>query len=111
MEMPMEPIRMFEETDESLNARKAQYEINKPIFQELLDAARVKVDRIAFCGQVPVNVTGAVSGQYIVAANDNGAIKGVAVNEDDLTMAQYIKAVGKVIKVVDGRPTIIVKIS
>jgi hypothetical protein len=109
--LPTEPLRLPDEEDESLNARKAQYAIDKPIYEAALQVARAKVDRIAFCGQVPVNVTGAVSGQYIVPVNDNGAIKGIAIDEDDLTMSQYIKAVGKVIKVVDGRPTIIVKIS
>ena len=108
--LPTEPIRLPDEEDESLNARKAQYAIDKPIYEAALQVARAKVDRIAFCGQVPVNVTGAVSGQYIVPVNDNGAIKGIAINEDDLTMSQYIKAVGKVIKVVNGIPTIIVKI-
>ena len=111
MVLPTEPIRMSEETDESLNARKAQYLIDKPIYEAALQVARAKVDRIAFSGQVPVNVTGAVSGQYIIPVDDNGAIKGIAVNEDDLTMSQYIKAVGKVIKVVNDRPTIIVKVS
>jgi hypothetical protein len=109
--LPMDPIREPEETDESLNARKAQYAIDKPIYDEALQVARVRVDRIAFSGQVPVNVTGAVPGQFIVPVNDNGAIKGIAVNEDDLTMSQYIKAVGKVVKVVNGKPTIIVKVS
>jgi hypothetical protein len=111
MILPTEPIRMSEETDESLNARKAQYAIDKPIYEAALQVARAKVDRIAFSGQVPVNVTGAVAGQYIIPVNDNGAIKGIAVNENDLTMSQYIKAVGKVIKVVNGKPTIIVKVS
>jgi hypothetical protein len=107
----MRPLQLETETDESYAQRLAEYEIEKPIFDAKLEAARQKVDRIAFSGQVPVNVTGAVSGQYIVPVNDNGAIKGIAVNEDDLTMSQYIKAVGKVIKVVNGKPTIIVKVS
>jgi hypothetical protein len=83
----------------------------KDSFKLALENARQTVDRIAFCGQVPVNVTSATVGQYIIPFNDNGAIKGVAINEDDLTMSQYIKSVGKVIKVVDGKPTIIVKVA
>jgi hypothetical protein len=105
------PIQADGESDESFAQKLAQYEIDKPIFDIKFEAARAKVDRISFCGQVPVNVTGAVPGQFIVPVNDNGAIKGIAVNEDDLTMSQYIKAVGKVIKVVNGKPTIIVKVS
>jgi hypothetical protein len=107
----MDPIRGPEESEEVFNQRKAQYAIDKPIYDEVLRVARIRVDRIAFSGQVPVNVTGAVPGQYIVPVNDNGAIKGIAVNENDLTMSQYIKAVGKVVKVVNGKPTIIVKVS
>jgi hypothetical protein len=77
---------------------------------EGLEAARQKVDRIAFAGQVPVNVLGATPGQYIVPINDNGAIKGVAVSNP--TFEQYQAAVGKVIAVQDdGRARIIVKIA
>jgi hypothetical protein len=77
---------------------------------EGLEAARQKVDRIAFAGQVPVNVLGATPGQYIVPANNNGAIKGVAVSNP--SFEQYQAAVGKVIAVEDdGRAKIIVKIA
>jgi hypothetical protein len=77
---------------------------------EGLEAARQKVDRIAFAGQVPVNVLGATPGQYIVPINDNGAIKGVAVSNP--SFEQYQAAVGKVIAVEDdGRARIIVKIA
>lgn len=100
-----------DETDAVFNERKAQYEIDEASYTVLLEEARQKVDRIAFSGQVPINVTGAVAGQYIVPVNDNGSIKGIAVNEADLTMAQYIKAVGKVISVKNGKPTIIVKVA
>ena len=100
-----------DETDAVFNERKAQYEIDMASYTVLLEEARQKVDRIAFSGQVPINVTGAVAGQYIVPVNDNGSIKGIAVNEADLTMAQYIKSVGKVISVKNGKPTIIVKVA
>jgi hypothetical protein len=67
-----------------------------------MEAARATVDRIAFCGQVPVNVTGATAGQYIIPVNDNGAIKGEAVSNP--TFEQYQIAVGKVIAIEsDGR--------
>jgi hypothetical protein len=75
-----------------------------------LEAAREKVDRIAFCGQTPVNVLGATPGQYIVPVNDNGAIKGEAVSNP--TFEQYQAAVGKVIAIEDdGRARIIVKVA
>ena len=77
---------------------------------EGLEKARQTVDRIAFAGQVPVNVLGATAGQYIVPVNDNGAIKGEAVSNP--TFEQYQLAVGKVIAIeTDGRAKIIVKIS
>ena len=77
---------------------------------EGLETARQKVDRIAFAGQVPVNVLGATPGQYIVPINDNGAIKGAAVSNP--TFEQYQSAVGKVIAVQDdGRALIIVKVA
>jgi hypothetical protein len=77
---------------------------------EGLEEARQKVDRIAFSGQVPVNVLDATPGQYIVPVNDNGAIKGVAVSSP--TFEQYQAAVGKVIAIEDdGRARIIVKVA
>jgi hypothetical protein len=78
--------------------------------EEGLEAARQLVDRIAFAGQVPVNVTGATAGQYIIPVNNNGAIKGEAVSNP--TFEQYQVAVGKVIAIeADGRARIIVKVA
>jgi hypothetical protein len=79
-------------------------------FEAALEAARQTVDRIAFAGQVPVNVLGATAGQYIIPVNDNGAIKGEAVSNP--TFEQYKTAVGKVIAIEsDGRAKIIVKVA
>lgn len=87
--------------------------VDGPIYDEWVDrreAARALVDRIAFAGQVPVNVTGATPGQYIVPVDDNGAIKGEAVSNP--TFEQYQLAVGKVIAIEqDGRARIIVKVA
>jgi hypothetical protein len=77
---------------------------------EGLEVARQKVDRIAFAGQVPVNVIGAVAGQYIIPFNDNGAIRGQAISNP--TFEQYQQSVGKVIAIEqDGRARIIVKVA
>jgi hypothetical protein len=79
------------------------------LYQEKLESARQTVDRIAFAGQVPVNVMGAIAGQYIIPVNDNGSIKGEAVSNP--TFEQYQLAVGKVIAIEsDGRAKIIVKV-
>ena len=101
--------------EEALGLTKPQddaTEEEKATFEAALEAARQTVDRIAFAGQVPVNVTGANAGQFIVPTNDNGSIIGVAVNEADMTLSQYMKAVGKVIAIEqDGRAKIIVKVA
>lgn len=77
---------------------------------EELEAARQLVDRIAFAGQVPVNVLGATAGQYIIPINDKGTIKGEAVSSP--TFEQYQIAVGKVIAIeADGCARIIVKVA
>jgi hypothetical protein len=79
-------------------------------WKQRMETARLRVDRIAFCGQVPVNVQGATPGQFIIAINDNGAIKGQAISNP--TFEQYQAAVGKVIAIeADGHAKIIVKIS
>ena len=82
----------------------------KDAYKSAIEAARQRVDRIAFAGQVPVNVMGATAGQYIIPVNDNGAIKGEAVSNP--TFEQYQIAVGKVIAIEsDGRAKIIVKVA
>jgi hypothetical protein len=76
-----------------------------------LEAARQKVDRIAFSGQVPVNVTGATVGDYIVpVVGPDGGIAGEAVTNP--TFDQYRAAVGRVWKILeDGRAFVSVKVS
>jgi hypothetical protein len=77
-----------------------------------LEAARQKVDRIAYAGQVPVNVYDATPGQFIVPVQAGARISGIAVNEDSLTLKQYIRAVGIVQNILpDGRANIRVKVA
>ncbi|WP_152546454.1 hypothetical protein [Janthinobacterium lividum] len=79
-------------------------------FDAALEVERQKVDRIAIAGRVPVNVLGAQPGDYIVPVQDGAGIKGIAVREDDLTMKQYLHAVGRVISIEpDGRAYVMVK--
>ena len=87
------------------------------------EARRARVDRIAFSGQVPVNVYGATPGDYIVPVRrmDDGGISAIAVPDASITFEQYRKAVGKVVKILDeddeggpsggGRAFVIVKIA
>jgi hypothetical protein len=73
-------------------------------WETALEQARLCVDRIAFCGQVPCNVSGDFEvGDYIVAAQDGDGIKAVAMKLDDMTLAQYARRVGKVWAIRDGR--------
>lgn len=83
----------------------------KAIVDPIIESARQRVDRIAFAGQVPVNVIGATPGQYIVPIKgSDGSIKGSAISNP--TFEQYQSAVGKVIAVEpDGRARIIVKMA
>ncbi len=98
------------ETDEEYAARKTKYETDLAAFEEALEAERIKYDRIAFSGQVPVNITGAKVGDYIVPKEKTGdLITAEAVTEP--TFEQYQMAVGKVWKILeDGRAFISVKI-
>lgn len=77
-------------------------------FKARMEDARSKVDRIAFCGQVPVNSSGCV-GDHIIPVNIDGVISGVSVRNP--TLEQYQISIGKVIKVKEGTPIIIVKVS
>ena len=101
------------ETDDQYAVRCTDFEQNDvalKAWKDKLEAERQKVDRIAFAGQVPVNVVNAAPGQYIVPVNDNGSIKGTAVSNP--TFEQYRSAVGKVIAIEeDDRARIIVKTS
>jgi len=102
-------VKKAGDSDQEWAAKEAAYATAKTAFDAALEAARQMVDRIAFAGQVPVNVMGATAGEYIVPVNDNGAIKGSSVSNP--TFEQYQSAVGKVIAIEqDGRARIIVKV-
>jgi hypothetical protein len=76
---------------------------------DALEEARLKVDRIAFSGQVPCNVYGASVGDYIIPINNNGKISAQAISNP--TFDEYKLSVGKVWKIMeDGRAWIAVKI-
>jgi hypothetical protein len=69
-----------------------------------LETCRQCVDRIAFCGQVPVNVSGDFApGDYVIAAANGGGIKAIAVPAADIIFDDYRRRIGKVWAVRDGR--------
>lgn len=95
--LPPRPTQAADETSTAFASRLAKWEAD-------LEAARQCVDRIAFCGQVPCNVSGDFEvGDYIVAAASGAGIKAVAMKLDDMTLAQYARRIGKVWAVRDGR--------
>ena len=85
-------------------SRQAEYDAALEVWEAALETARKCVDRIAFCGQVPVNVTGDFAvGDYIIAVANGSGIEAVAVAEADITFEQYRRRIGKVWAVREGR--------
>ena len=77
---------------------------------DALEAARQKVDRIAFSGQVPCTISGTTEvGDFVIAqAKSDGGIEAVAVTSP--TFEQYCVAIGKVWKLGSSQHTVAVKI-
>jgi hypothetical protein len=71
---------------------------------------RQRVDRIAYCGKVPVNVYGASPGDCIVPARTaSGGIEGQVIQRSAATIEDKLRAVGHVKRILsDGRAEIIV---
>jgi hypothetical protein len=104
-EKPKEPEK--EATEEEKEAHAAAL----AAWKARLEAERQKVDRMAFAGQVPVNILGATPGNYIIPLrNADGSIGVAAVSQADMSFSQYQRAVGRVISILeDGRANVIVK--
>lgn len=121
------PIMRVDETEQEYTARFAEWsalleaairsEPEKRDSDEWLawvaelEDRRQRVDRIAFCGQVPCNVIGANPGDHIVPVrNDDGSISGLAVTNPSFD--QYRLSVGLVWKILDdGRAWVAAKVS
>lgn len=90
------------ETDAEWAARESAYNAAWAAYQAKIEVERAKVDRIAYSGKVPANVTGATPGGYIVAVDSAGAIAGEFVPSPSFD--QYRNAVGRVNRILpDGR--------
>jgi hypothetical protein len=100
-----------EEDTNEYNKNLKTYELEVISFNQKQDEKREPYDRIAFCGQVPVNVYNATPGQYIIPIQtDDDTISYELTNTP--TFEQYRVSIGKVMKIQeDGRAYIIVKIS
>jgi hypothetical protein len=103
-EKPKEPENATEE-------EKAAHATALAAWESRLEAERQKVDRMAFAGQVPVNIHGTTPGDYIIPLrNADGTIGVAAVSKADMSFSQYQSAVGRVISILaDGRANVIVK--
>ncbi len=95
-------------TEEALGMKQPKEGADQTRFLAVLEAARQRVDRVAYSGKVPVNVWDAAPGGYIVAkAGEDGYIQAVYVA--DVDFAQYKRAVGRVNRILDdGRAEVAV---
>ena len=97
-------LASFNEAHAAWQAASTAYATDLPAWEAALEAARQNVDRIAFCGQLPVNVTGDFAvGDYIIAAANGSGIQAIAVPAADITFEQYRLRIGKVWAIRDGR--------
>ena len=101
------------ETNEAYQQRVSDWKASHDLWAADHASNIVAQDRIAFSGIVPVNVTGATAGQYIVpVAGDGDSISGVSKDKSALTMTEYFDSVGKVVSIGgDGRASIVVKVA
>lgn len=95
------------------NAVMPAWQSEMDAWSAVMDEARAPFDRIAYAGKVPVNVQGAIVGQYLIPAETpDGGITAQAVNAADMTPGQSLTLLGRVRRVlVDGRPEIAVRVS
>ena len=98
----------FEIANVQYNNAVAKYTSDLAAFTERLEAARAKVDRIAYCGKCPINVFGAKVGQWVIPVAEGEAIGAKLVDAPSLD--EYLISVGRVRRLLsDGRAEIVVK--
>jgi len=99
------------------DAATSAFEAALTDWEAAFEAARAKVDRIAFCGQVPVNVEPTVLADcvnalddgeavYLVAVANGGEIGCTAIRESAMTLPDYMRRLGAVWRIENGRPII-----
>lgn len=109
VEVPAKAMR--DESEFDFIERRVKAESDKAARDLRIERLRARVDRIAFSGQVPVNVWGARPGDYILPMNSrDGGIEGLVVPPGSMTFDFYRMSIGRVWKVLhDGRAWITVK--
>ena len=76
-------------------------------FETVLEEARQKVDRIAYAGKIPINITSGNVGDCVIPTQDGTGIKGVAKAKP--TFIEYMKSVGTIRSIIDGVYIIVVR--
>ena len=93
---------------EQYNLDKEKFESEYEAEYSKLESEREKWDRIAYCGQVPINVTGASAGDYVipvVGRDDTISYKLSKTPNFD----EFVISVGRVLRSDDASTTIIIK--
>lgn len=99
-----------EESTEAYVGRVGSWAAARAAFDARLEAARQQVDRIAYAGKTPVNVTGAIPGQWIVPVRRGTGITGAAKPWSAMTDDERQITVGRVRRVLaDGRAEVTVR--
>jgi len=95
--------------DELAAVLMPQYLLDLKSWEEELEEARQTVDRIAFCGVVPVNDALGDPGDFIIPIQGpDDTITGKAVAKVDMTLDDSLERVGRILKIEDGRSIILV---
>ena len=93
------------------NTVYAAYERDLAVALSEVEDLRASVERIAYCGKVPVNVLGAIPGQYVLACKKGQGIGVQLIGYADLTFAQIQQSVGRVNRILpDGRAEVVVRV-
>lgn len=100
---PMYPGEDVLPRDQWESTELEQFKQDFAKWEERLEEARRKVDRIAYSGKVPVNITNGEPGDYLIAKESaSGNIEGMCVKSP--SFEQYLLSVGRVNKILpDGR--------
>lgn len=95
----------WEAQRDAFTAAQTQFTADLAAWKAVLEASRTTVDRIAFSGQVPANVTGPFAvGDYVLPAEGAGdTITAIAVPDSEITFAQYRRRIGRIWAIREGR--------
>lgn len=98
----------FDQAIQAWQTDMAAWRTARDLWDADVERVRSGVDRVAYAGKCPVNITGPFQvGDYIIPVKKGQGISGQAVSPSALTFAQYVQAVGRVRRMLpDGRPEV-----